>query len=171
VIWLENFAGYPCIQSAKTSYILITQPHFILITAVEPPEVVTSGQFRWIYVMPRLWILEYLDIFSVMTLIFHILISRFYCKRGSIFCILWLPRAMIGPKMRVRGPSRHSFYIRACCDIHRPPMTAEHIVSFRTALSQALSATPAVGHRDSRINGSAAVRGCQLDFHRDHQKH
>jgi hypothetical protein len=41
-----------------------------------------SCNFRAIslnYVMPRLWILEYLDIFSVMTLIFHILISRFYC--------------------------------------------------------------------------------------------
>ena len=78
MIWLENFAGYSCIQSVKTSYILIIQPHFIPITAVESVEVVTSGQFQWIYVMPRLWILEYLDIFSVMTLIFHILISRFY---------------------------------------------------------------------------------------------
>jgi hypothetical protein len=34
--------------------------------------------------MPRLWILEYLDIFSVMTLIFHILISRFYCSCGVV---------------------------------------------------------------------------------------
>jgi hypothetical protein len=83
VVRLEIFAGYSCIQSAKTSYILIIQPHFIPITAVESAEVVTSGQFHWIFVMPRLWILEYLDIFSVMTLIFHILISRFYCSMKS----------------------------------------------------------------------------------------
>jgi len=29
----------------------------------------------------------------------------------------------------------------------------------------------AVGHWDSRINGSATVRGCHLDFHSDHQKY
>jgi len=33
--------------------------------------------------MPRLWTVECLDIFSVMTLIFHILIGRFYCTRSK----------------------------------------------------------------------------------------